>query len=119
MKNIIIASVLSLVSFGTFAQSCETGSKTPADVAICYEKLSYSDVISKFNKLRELSKEQLSYDKNILNRVDASQKSWLKYRDDYCSVYSSFHDEMNNHANCIVQLNKDRSKQIQSNIDSN
>lgn len=121
MKKLLIASLLTTLSFSALAeqQNCESKYKEPADIAICYEKSSFNEVEKNFQKLKSLGKDQVSYDKNILNRLDNSQRSWIKYRDDYCSTYSSFHSEMNSNANCVVQLNSDRAKQLQNDIDTN
>ncbi|MBF7687084.1 lysozyme inhibitor LprI family protein [Acinetobacter rathckeae] len=121
MKKLLTASLLATLSFGAFAeqQDCESKYKEPADIAICYEKSSLDEVEVRFKKLKTLGKDQISYDKGILARLDGSQRSWIKYRDDYCSVYSSFHSEINNNANCIIQLNNDRAKQLQNDIDTN
>jgi hypothetical protein len=47
-------------------------------------------------------------DKFAVTSLVNSQKSWLKYRDSYCETYSTYHQELNNHANCIVDLNNKR-----------
>ncbi|EJO43548.1 PF07007 family protein [Acinetobacter baumannii IS-123] len=108
----------SLLSFGTFA-NCEIYFNEPTDVAKCYEDESFAKVTSNLKKLKEISKEQLTYNPNVINDLNKSQKAWLLYRDSYCTTYSFYHGERNAHANCIVQLNNDRAKQLKTDIDAN
>lgn len=115
--------LLSLIFTATMSMSvlanCEIYFNDPTDVAKCYEDESYAKVSSNLKKLKEISKEQLTYNPNVINDLNKSQKAWLLYRDSYCTTYSFYHGERNAHANCIVQLNNDRAKQLKIDIDAN
>lgn len=84
----------------------------------CIENQSYAKVMEQYKALEQISKTHLDYDKDALNNLRQSQKSWLKYREDYCVVYSSNHGEKNNHANCIIELNNQRAKQLENDVDA-
>lgn len=118
MKRILLLATASLLSFGTFA-NCEIYFNEPTDVAKCYEDESFAKVTSNLKKLKEISKEQLTYNPNVINDLNKSQKDWLTYRNSYCDSYSNYHSERNNHSNCIVNLNNERAQQLQNDIDSN
>ncbi|MEB3790432.1 lysozyme inhibitor LprI family protein [Acinetobacter sp. IK40] len=119
MYKLILILATSFFSSFIYAQNCELKYKNPAMVADCYEKESLKKVQDKFNQLSLISKEQISYNPTVLTELNTSQKDWLKYRDSYCRTYSNYHSEMNNHSNCIVDLNNKRAEQLQSDIDSN
>lgn len=106
------------LSMGVLA-NCEIYFNDPTDVAKCYEDESYAKVSSNLKKLADLSKEQLSYNPNVLKELNKSQKDWLSYRNSYCNTYSNYHGERNNHSNCIVKLNKERARQLQDDIAAN
>ncbi|EPH3736701.1 lysozyme inhibitor LprI family protein [Acinetobacter baumannii] len=118
MKKIILLVTTSLLSFGSLA-NCEVYFNDPTDVAKCYEDESFAKVTTNLKKLTELSKEQISYNPNVIKELSKSQKDWLTYRNSYCDTYSNYHGEKNNHSNCIVRLNKERAQQLQADIDSN
>jgi len=115
--------ILSILFACTFSMSalanCEIYFNDPVDVAKCYEDESYAKVTTNLKKLSEQSKEQISYNPNILKDLTKSQKDWLTYRDSYCNTYSNYHGEKNNHSNCIVKLNNERAQQLKANIDAN
>jgi uncharacterized protein YecT (DUF1311 family) len=119
MKKILLLSFLAICSSGLYAQDCELRFKSPALVADCFEKESFKKVQTKLNQLILLSKEQVEYNPSVLSELNSSQKDWLKYRDSYCRTYSNYHTEINNHANCIVDLNNKRAEQLQIDIDAN
>lgn len=98
---------------------CELQYKDRSDVVGCYEKESFQDVESKLSILKRLSTSQIPYNKSIISELDISQKNWLAYRDSYCTTYSNYHSEPFNYSNCIITLNKQRSEQLQQNIDTN
>lgn len=116
MKKLLLLTLL--ISGGAWAD-CEINNKNPSNVADCYEKQSYAQVLSNLSKLKESSKEQLSYNKNIIVELNKSQSAWLAYRDSYCDTYSNYHSEKNNHSNCIVTLNNQRADQLKNDIESN
>ena len=116
MKKLLLLSLL--ISGGAWAD-CELQNKNPTDIAECYEKTSYAQVQKKFNELVNISKQQISFNKTIISELNTSHRAWLNYRDSYCTTYSNYHTELNNHSNCIVDLNKQRVKQLQSDIDEN
>ncbi len=107
-----------LVSCGAWAD-CEDKYKKPTDVVACYENESFQMVKSKLKELTQLSQEQLSYNPNVIKELNKSHAAWIAYRDSYCDSYSNYHTEMNNHANCIISLNNDRVKQLDSDIEAN
>lgn len=117
MKKLLLTIALSILSLSAHSQECELKYKAPTDIATCYEKESFARVQSNYQKLFNASKEQLSYNKDILINLNKSQKAWLFYRDSYCDTYTNYHGEANNHANCIIHLNDERSKQLKSDID--
>ena len=118
MKKLLLILCCTL-SAAVYAETeCELKYKQPSDVATCYEKESFSKVQKAYLRLNELSKQQLSYNKNVLQELSKSQKSWLGYRDSYCDTYINYHGEINNHANCIIELNNKRAEQLQKDIDS-
>lgn len=119
MNKLILILVTSFFSSFIYAQNCELKYKNPAMVADCYEKESLKKVHDKLNQLALLSKEQLAYNPTVLKDLEASQRDWLKYRDSYCRTYSNYHAELNNHANCIVDLNNKRAEQLQVDIEIN
>lgn len=119
MKKLLLLIAASFISSVIFAQECELKYKAPALVADCYEKESLKKVQDKFNHLVLISKDQVAYNPSILAELNVSQKDWLKYRDSYCRTYSNYHSEMNNHSNCIVDMNNKRAEQLQIDIDSN
>ncbi|MDX7880449.1 lysozyme inhibitor LprI family protein [Acinetobacter nosocomialis] len=119
MKKTLLIAFLALCNTGLYAQDCEIKFKSPALVADCYEKESLKKVQAKLNQLALLSKEQVEYNPNVLSELNTSQKDWLKYRDSYCRTYSNYHSEINNHANCIIDLNNKRAEQLQADIDAN
>lgn len=119
MKKILLLTAMVIYSSALYAQDCELKFKSSPLVAECYEKESLKKVQDKFNQLTLISKEQVSYNPTILTELNASQKDWLKYRDSYCRTYSNYHSEMNNHSNCIVDMNNKRAEQLQVDIDSN
>lgn len=100
------------------ANDCELKSKTPSEVATCFQKQSLNEVNQKYNQLLSKTKKEMPSDKFAVTSLVNSQKSWLKYRDSYCETYSTYHQELNNHANCIVDLNNKRALQLQNDIDS-
>lgn len=116
MKKLLLLAIF--ISSGAWAD-CELKNKNPADVSECYEKTSFTQVQKKFNELLNISKQQLSFNKTIISELNTSQKAWLNYRDSYCTTYSNYHTELNNNSNCIVDLNRQRVKQLQSDIDAN
>lgn len=118
MKKLLLLAIASIFSVGAWAD-CELNNKNPSGVATCFEKQSYSKVIVSLNKLRELSKEQLSYNPNIIKELNKSQAAWVVYRDSYCDTYSNYHNEMSNHSNCIVSLNNERADQLNRDIEAN
>lgn len=118
MKRILLLVTASLLSFGTFA-NCEIYFNDPSDIAKCYEDESFAKVTTNLKKLTALSKEQLSYNPNVLKELNKSQKDWLTYRNSYCDSYSNYHSERNNHSNCIVNLNNERARQLQEDINTN
>lgn len=117
MKKLLLLSTL-LFSGGVWAD-CETNNTKPTSIAACYEKQSYNSVLAHLDKLKELSREQLSYNPNVIKELDKSQSAWVVYRDSYCDTYSNYHAEANNHSNCIVSMNNQRAKQLQQDIDAN
>lgn len=119
MKKILLITVLALSCSSLYAQDCELKFKSPALVADCFEKESLKKVQDRFNKLALISKEQVTYNPTILTELNTSQKDWIKYRDSYCRTYSNYHSEMNNHSNCIIDMNNKRSEQLQIDIDAN
>lgn len=116
MKKLLL---LSLLFSGSVWAACETTNKTPSSIASCYEKESYAKVISHLNQLKKLSKEQISYNPNIIKELNKSQTAWIAYRDSYCDTYSNYHNEMNNHSNCIISLNNERVDQLNKDIEAN
>ena len=118
MKKILLLAIVSVFSAGVWAD-CETNNKNSSNVADCYERQSYAQILSNLSKLKELSKEQLSYNKNIIVELNKSQSAWLVYRDSYCDTYSNYHSEKNNHSNCMITLNNQRADQLKSDIESN
>ncbi|MDC4917563.1 DUF1311 domain-containing protein [Acinetobacter baumannii] len=118
MNKLLSLIFTATMSTGVLA-NCEIYFNDPTDVAKCYEDESYAKVTSNLKKLKEISKEQLTYNPNVINDLNKSQKAWLLYRDSYCTTYSFYHGERNAHANCIVQLNNDRAKQLKKDIDAN
>ncbi|WP_288406618.1 lysozyme inhibitor LprI family protein [uncultured Acinetobacter sp.] len=119
MKKLLLTFFLSSISLGVLAKDCEQANKSPTDIATCYEKSSFNKVSTNLAKLKEISKTQLSYNKNVLVELNNSQTAWLKYRDSYCDSYSNYHDELNNHSNCIVNMNNQRAEQLQQDINAN
>jgi uncharacterized protein YecT (DUF1311 family) len=117
MKKLLLLSTL-LLSAGAWA-NCEIKQSNPSSIATCYEKQSFAKVTFNLNKLKELSKDQLSYNPTIIKELESSQKAWLAYRDSYCTTYSNYHSEINNHANCIISLNNQRSDQLKNDINAN
>lgn len=115
MKKLLVLTFL--ISTGAWAD-CESSSSAAKTVA-CYEKQSYSQVVHKLEELRSASKEQLSYNPNVIKELDKSQATWLAYRDSYCDTYSNYHAEANNHSNCIIGMNNQRAEQLQQDIDAN
>lgn len=115
--------LISLIFTATMSMSvlanCEVYFNDPTDIAKCYEDESFAKVTSNLKKLKEISKEQLTYNPNVINDLNKSQKDWLTYRNSYCDSYSNYHSERNNHSNCIVNLNNERAQQLQNDIDSN
>lgn len=71
MKRILLLVTASLLSFGTFA-NCEIYFNEPTDVAKCYEDESFAKVTSNLKKLKEISKEQLTYNPNVINDLNKS-----------------------------------------------
>lgn len=118
MKKLLLLAIASTFSAGVWA-NCQTNNKSSVDVATCYEKQSYTKVIANLNKLKELSEEQLPYNPNIIKELNKSQTAWIAYRDSYCDTYSNYHNEMNNHSNCIVSLNRERADQLNKDIEAN
>src|SRR5690606_38429661 len=118
MKKLLLLAIASTFSAGAWAD-CEAANKKPSSLVACYEEQSYSTVLSHLNTLRKLSKEQLSYNPNIIKELDKSQSAWLAYRDSYCDTYSNYHTEAYNHSNCIINLNNQRAEQLQQDIDAN
>lgn len=118
MKKLLLLAIASTLSIGAWAD-CETKNKNPSDLAACLEKQSYNEVIKNLNRLKELSKEQLSYNPNIIKELYKAQTAWIAYRDSYCDTYSNYHNEMNNHSNCIVSLNNARANQLNEDIEAN
>ncbi|WP_198080357.1 lysozyme inhibitor LprI family protein [Acinetobacter calcoaceticus] len=118
MKILLSLIFTSTISMGVLA-NCEVYFNDPTDVAKCYEDESYAKVRSNLKKLNEISKEQLSYNPTVLKELSKSQKDWITYRNSYCDTYSNYHGERNNHSNCIVNLNNERTKQLQNDIESN
>lgn len=119
MKKILLLSFLATWGTSLYAQDCELRFKSPALVADCFEKESFKKVQTKLNQLVLLSKEQVEYNPSIINELNSSQRDWIKYRDSYCRTYSNYHSEINNHTNCIVDLNNKRAEQLQADIDVN
>lgn len=119
MKKFVIGfTLLGSLSLAVNAQVCEQKYNSPSDIADCQEKVSFAKVQDNFQKLMNSSKDQLSYNKNVLVELNKSQKAWLSYRDSYCDTYSNYHNEMNNHSNCIVNLNNQRAKQLQEDLNA-
>ncbi|MCU4333796.1 lysozyme inhibitor LprI family protein [Acinetobacter pittii] len=118
MKKFISLLLASTISMGALA-NCEIYFNDPVEVAKCYEDESYVKVTTNLKKLFEQSKEQISYNPNVLKDLSKSQKDWLTYRNSYCTTYSNYHGEKNNHSNCIVKLNNERAKQLKDDIDAN
>ena len=118
MKKLLLLAIISTFSVGSWAD-CETNNKNQSDLAACFEKQSYNNVIVNLNKLKELSKEQLSYNPSIIKELNKAQSTWIAYRDSYCDTYSNYHNEMNNHSNCIVSLNNARANQLKEDIEAN
>lgn len=118
MKKLLLLTASLVFSAGAWAD-CEATNKKPSSLVACYEEQSYSTVLSHLNTLRKLSKEQLSYNPNIIKELDKSQSAWLAYRDSYCDTYSNYHTEAYNHSNCIINLNNQRAEQLQQDIDAN
>ncbi|MFC2997669.1 lysozyme inhibitor LprI family protein [Acinetobacter sichuanensis] len=119
MSKLLLLIVISAFSGGVWATECELIQKTPSGVAECYEKQSLANVLLKLNKLKSISKDQISYNPHVIQELEYSQKTWLAYRDSYCTAYSNYHNEMNNHSNCIISLNNQRAEQLQNDIDAN
>lgn len=117
MKKTLLLITL-FISGGAWAD-CENNNKNPVDVVTCLEKQSYSKVISNLNKLKELSKDQLSYNPSVIKELNKAQTAWIAYRDSYCDTYSNYHNEMNNHSNCIISLNNARADQLNKDIVAN
>lgn len=115
MKKLLLIT-LCLVGANAWAE-CELQYKQASDIAVCYEKESFSKVIANYNKLLKITKTD-TYSKYGLKPLVQSQSDWLKFRDSYCESYSIYHGEINNHANCIIDMNNKRAEQLQNDIDA-
>lgn len=114
--SVLLGLSLIAVSSAAFAIDCEEKFSNPADAVTCLEKQSFDKVIRHYNQLLQITKKNALYAKYGLAPLIQSQKNWLKYRDSYCDSYSTYHGEIYNHANCIIQLNDDRASQLENDI---
>lgn len=115
-KTLLLSLGLLALSGGAFAVDCEEKFSDPVDVVKCYQKQSFEKVVKNYNQLLQITKKDSLYAKYGLTSLIESQKNWLKYRDSYCDSYSTYHGEIYNHANCIIQLNEDRASQLENDI---
>ena len=118
MKKLLLLLCCTLSAGVYAAGDCEANSKNPSDVATCFQKQSLKEVNQKYSQLLSKTKKEMPLDKVAVTSLINSQKAWLKYRDSYCETYSTYHQEINNHANCIVDLNNKRALQLQNDIES-
>ncbi len=115
MKKLLIL-LCCTFNVGAYAAEieCELKYESPSDIAGCYEKQSFSKVKKEYSQLENITKKVMPNDKSALTLLVESQKAWLKYRNSYCESYVNYHGEINNHANCIVDLNNKRAEQLKS-----
>lgn len=105
--------IFTLLASGQVFAECELDFEKPSDVATCYEKQSSNDILKKYQKLLTSTT-----DKEEKNQLIQSHIAWKKYQDSYCKNYSNYHREVNNHANCIINLNRQRLEQLQADLDT-
>jgi len=109
MKKLILLSLL--LSFNAHSDCLDNAITTTAMVA-CYE----TQLEIEEQKLSDMLNKAYKKSDWISDEIKQSQKYWLQYRDAQCSAIYSFYERGTMrfiaHPSCMVELSKQRQKEI-------
>ena len=107
--------VLLLLSFNAYG-ACLDDAYTTLDMSECY----IAELKVEEQKLDGVLNKAYKESDWIIKEIKQSQKDWLKYRESHCSaMYASYGNgtmRLIAHPSCMVELTKQRYKQIYSNF---
>ena len=113
-QGLIILSII-LLSFNAYSDCLDNAITTTAMVA-CYE----TQLEIEEQKLDDMLNKAYKKSDWITYEIEQSQKYWLQYRDAQCSAIYSFYERGTMrfiaHPSCMVELSKQRQKEIYTNF---